>query len=137
MAAAPERRRVLVTVGTTQFDRLVGAVAAESFLSGLAALRFGAIRVQVGRGAAPPGWAAEGVVEQTPDGLERSWFRFTPDLPAEIAQVTAFFPSLPIDRPRNFFFTHTQPPQADLVLSHAGAGSIMEVGDASQSNATS
>lgn len=80
-------RRVFVTVGTTSFDELIAATTTPQFAQTLAALGFGALRLQVGRGAAPP------------DGFD--WFRFSPTIADEMRQ-------------------------AGVVISHAGAGSILE-----------
>ncbi|KAJ1448338.1 glycosyl transferase [Pelagophyceae sp. CCMP2097] len=109
--APPRARRVLVTVGTTRFDALVRAAAAPDVEAALVARGYTALRIQVGRGAAPASWGPEAAADDadaaagadgaaTP-GFRRSWFRFTPDLATEIVQ-------------------------AALVVSHAGAGSIME-----------
>mmetsp|Transcript_36526 Transcript_36526/g.117106 ORF Transcript_36526/g.117106 Transcript_36526/m.117106 type:complete len:179 (+) Transcript_36526:23-559(+) len=86
---------VLVTVGTTSFDALVAAAATREFAERLEESGYEWLRIQVGRGAAPPaGWDGE-------KPLERSWFRFTADMPGEMSR-------------------------ASLVVSHGGAGSIME-----------
>ena len=87
---------VFVTVGTTEFDALVAAATAPPFLARLEALGFAWLRLQVGRGAAPHLPAAS-----TVNNTHVSWFRFTRDLPGEMAR-------------------------AHVVVSHAGAGSILE-----------
>ena len=94
--APPPGPGVFVTVGTTEFDALVAAATAPPFLARLEALGFAWLRLQVGRGAAPRLPAAS-----TVGGAHVSWFRFTRDLPGEMAR-------------------------AHIVVSHAGAGSILE-----------
>ena len=94
--APPPGPGVFVTVGTTEFDALVAAATAPPFLARLEALGFAWLRLQVGRGAAPHLPAAS-----TVNNTHVSWFRFTRDLPGEMAR-------------------------AHIVVSHAGAGSILE-----------
>ena len=94
--APPPGPGVFVTVGTTEFDALVAAATAPPFLARLEALGFAWLRLQVGRGAAPHRPAAS-----TVNNTHVSWFRFTRDLPGEMAR-------------------------AHIVVSHAGAGSILE-----------
>ena len=78
-----------MTVGTTEFDALVAAATAPPFLARLEALGFAWLRLQVGRGAAPP------------DTDRTTWFRFAPTITEEMRA-------------------------ADVVISHAGAGSVLE-----------
>ncbi|KAH8061384.1 glycosyltransferase [Aureococcus anophagefferens] len=82
MAAPPPGPGVFVTVGTTEFDALVAAATAPPFLARLEALGFAWLRLQVGRGAAPHLPAAS-----TVGGAHVSWFRFTRDLPGEMARA--------------------------------------------------
>ena len=94
-------RRIFVTVGTTSFDALVGAVSDPRFLGPMGRPEFGgygSITVQYGRGEAPP-YGEEG--DGIEGAMERSAYRFRPTLRPDMEG-------------------------ADLILSHAGAGSIME-----------
>ena len=97
MASGPEGGKgVFVTVGTTEFDALIAEVSTAAFASTLEGLGFAWLRLQVGRGAAP------GVPEASYVGrVHVSWFRFSAALPEEMAR-------------------------AFVVVSHAGAGCVME-----------
>lgn len=103
---------MFVTVGTTRFDDLVGAVARPEFAAAVAHLRLprapgGVARIvmQVGASSLPPPFEARGddthgsVVR---GGVVYEWYRLKPSTAADIAG-------------------------AALVVSHAGAGSIFDV----------
>jgi beta-1,4-N-acetylglucosaminyltransferase len=106
-AAAPPSTGGLtafVTVGTTRFDALVAAVNDPAFEAALLGRGYTRLVVQAGAGATrapdrllPPG-VTDGV---TKAGLTVSWFDYAPSL-------AALFEA------------------ADLVVSHAGAGSVFE-----------
>lgn len=100
-SASSSSRGVFVTVGTTRFDALIAEVAGAPFCERLAALGFEWLRLQVGRGDAPAALGDAEDEERRIGGLRVSWFRFTPTLPAEMAR-------------------------ARVVVSHAGAGSVLE-----------
>jgi beta-1,4-N-acetylglucosaminyltransferase len=94
------------TVGTTCFDALVRALDSAEAVAALRARGLGALVLQVGRGAylprqlVPAGGADEGAAELA-DGFRVAYYRFKPNLGADIAG-------------------------ADIVISHAGAGTVME-----------
>ncbi|KAK9846639.1 hypothetical protein WJX81_008181 [Elliptochloris bilobata] len=96
---------VLVTVGTTRFDALVRAVDDPAVAEALAASGFTELVIQVGAGEyrpqrlLPPD--APGRAGMAAGGLRVSWFEFLPSLAERMAA-------------------------ADLVISHAGSGSVFE-----------
>ncbi|KAI0273555.1 glycosyltransferase family 1 protein [Gloeopeniophorella convolvens] len=94
--------RVLVTVGSTEFDALVGAALSEPVLDALASKGYSDITVQCGNSPVNElGQVdAEGVVQR--HGLEISVWRFKPSLEEEYDA-------------------------ADLVIGHAGSGTILDV----------
>lgn len=112
---------MLVTVGTTRFDALIAAINDEAveLIDWMQMAGFGRIMLQIGAGAVEPlqlqeeaqrraaaaaGSTAAAVTSstgQSVSGPTVSWFRFSPDM---LLHVSA----------------------ADLVVSHAGAGSILE-----------
>jgi len=91
-------RSVFLTVGTTEFDELVSAIDTCEFVQALCA--FGCVRlsVQIGRGAVEPKVLAQ---ECATRGVSYSCFRFKDSLTDEMQR-------------------------ADLIISHCGAGSILE-----------
>lgn len=109
------RRACVVTVGTTRFEELVSVAGGDEFLEILARRGFARLVLQVGSGAAPSArWREEqrgengeereedgGGVFVHESGIEVEWFRFKREFAAVIAG-------------------------ADLVVSHAGSGSIFE-----------
>lgn len=97
-----ERRRnkgdkqcVFVTVGTTQFDKLIETVASEEVLQKLKQLGYSKVTLQTGGGDCVP------VVSEKIPGLVLEHFQYKPSIKEDIAA-------------------------ADLVISHAGAGSVLE-----------
>lgn len=88
---------IFVTVGTTQFEKLVSSATSKVALEWMERQGFSSLIIQYGRGAEP---------EIPPKKLR----------PSLSIQSYDFRPSLKAD------IEH-----ADLVLSHAGAGTIMEV----------
>ena len=91
-------RSIFVTVGTTQFDALVERVCCQAALELLASRGVGRLVVQHGRSPPPLPFAP------------------LPEHPSFSLECYPFKPSLRDDLQA-----------ADLVVSHAGAGSIMEV----------
>eukprot|EP00937_MAST-01D_sp_MAST-1D-sp2_P003212 g3212.t1 len=95
--------QVFVTVGTTSFDALVRTVDGSACRGALRRKGFGSMTVQIGRGEAVP--RAEGDTDlgiKGAEGLRVEHFRHEPTLVPHVAR-------------------------ADLVISHGGAGTIMEV----------
>ncbi|KAF9950345.1 N-acetylglucosaminyldiphosphodolichol N-acetylglucosaminyltransferase catalytic subunit alg13 [Mortierella alpina] len=89
-------RIVFVTVGSTRFDRLVAAASSPSFLHLVHQLGYSHLTLQHGNSPIPP---------------------HTLTTPSEHAHLTpySYKPSL-----------HEDMENADLVISHAGSGSILE-----------
>ena len=96
-SAAASGKRLFVTVGTTSFDALLAALDRPKVVATLRACGFTSVAVQFGRGE------ASGRIRNLVSGagLEVSMFAFKPSLEAEM---------------------HA----SDLVITHAGAGSIFE-----------
>ena len=98
---------VFVTVGTTLFDRLIEEISSPPFLSLLLEGDFTQLIVQYGKGKAPlfaPLSQEKGsYMDPNIEGKSLDWeiYKFKPTLHADICS-------------------------ADLIISHAGAGSIME-----------
>jgi len=89
---------VFVTVGTTDFDDLVREVDTPAFLGAVKALGFAKITVQIGRGNKVPDYLSK----QCPaEGMDFEFFRFQPSLKLYMES-------------------------ADLIISHCGAGSVLE-----------
>jgi beta-1,4-N-acetylglucosaminyltransferase len=89
---------IFVTVGTTEFDELLQAVDNESFLQSIIFYRCKRLSIQIGRGKYYPKFLADA---STSSGIEVDIFRFKDTLD---------------DYMQN----------ADLVICHCGAGSILE-----------
>ena len=89
-----EGKSVFVTVGTTQFDALVKAMAEDETLETLREKGYGKVVLQIGTGKFVP---EEGVRK----GVNVTSFRLKPSIADDFAS-------------------------ADLVISHAGAGSCLE-----------
>lgn len=92
--------KILITVGTTDFDSLVELLDASAtrLATSLCALGCSILRVQIGRGRKEPLDLARECVAR---GINFTCFRFAPSMEPEIMGAT-------------------------LVLSHAGAGSVIE-----------
>ncbi|GAA5971143.1 hypothetical protein JCM8115_003073 [Rhodotorula mucilaginosa] len=88
----------VLTVGSTRFDPLVHAFLSADSLASLAALGITTVVAQVGNSTLPKGYK-EGSTT-LPQGLELHVLRFATDLEEQVGQT-------------------------DLVVSHAGAGSIL------------
>ena len=96
-------KQVFVTVGTTSFDELIEAADSDTVHQALATLGYTHVRHQVGRGDARPraGDGDAAVATRRRSRLPTTWFDFAPSLSDFICS-------------------------AELVISHAGAGSIMD-----------
>jgi len=94
---------VLVTVGTTHFDALISAVDQPSVADVLAARGYTKLIIQAGSGQYQPHRIFPPNLKhvQLPNGLQAEWLEYTPSLAPLLAS-------------------------AELVISHAGAGSIFE-----------
>ncbi|GBG33574.1 UDP-N-acetylglucosamine transferase subunit ALG13-like [Hondaea fermentalgiana] len=107
---AREAKPVFVTVGTTSFDALVEALDDESVVQALRQRGFTSLTIQIGRGTYVPkriGAVEEGSAEAA----------------TQPAASATFFPC------RYYRFKSTlenDMKSAALIVSHAGAGSIME-----------
>ncbi|GAA5844510.1 hypothetical protein JCM9279_006328 [Rhodotorula babjevae] len=88
----------VLTVGSTRFDPLVAAALSASSLAALSSLGVTRLLAQVGNSALPQGWG-EGACARA-GGLTVEVVRFLGDLEDKVGE-------------------------ADLVVSHAGAGSIL------------
>lgn len=89
---------IFVTVGTTEFNCLIEAIDSEEFLNAAVQLGCKRLVVQIGRGDVEPTFLSE-VCSSV--GIVFESFRFKPSLTADMQS-------------------------ADLVICHAGAGSITE-----------
>uniref|UniRef100_A0A0B7AAC8 UDP-N-acetylglucosamine transferase subunit ALG13 n=2 Tax=Arion vulgaris TaxID=1028688 RepID=A0A0B7AAC8_9EUPU len=89
-------RKLFVTVGTTKFNSLIREVTTNDALKTLAKLGFSDILLQIGRGEYEPS-----NVNDASDIPHVSYYRLKDSISDDIAQ-------------------------ADLVISHAGAGSIID-----------
>jgi beta-1,4-N-acetylglucosaminyltransferase len=96
----PERKTVLVTVGTTLFESLVAAVLDEAALKWMRTTGYTHLVVQYGKGVRPD-------IEAQLQYIDKSTI---PDI-----ELYDFKPSLMDDMK-----------SADLVVCHAGAGTLME-----------
>ncbi|CAM9446555.1 unnamed protein product [Phaeothamnion confervicola] len=88
--------RAFVTVGTTRFDDLIGAIDTAEFLEALSSKCVTQLVVQIGHGTHEPRFE-----DAKRLGLICSYYRFKPNLQEDMSN-------------------------ADLIVSHAGAGSVME-----------
>jgi len=92
---------VFITVGTTEFSGLIKIVISnEQFISNLKSLGYRRVIVQVGRGELVPD--DEIVKTYASYGITFDWYRFKPTLLDDFQA-------------------------ADLIISHAGAGTVLEV----------
>lgn len=101
MGMATESSCLLVTVGTTKFDTLIEAILSEPVLKALIIAGYTEIRLQIG--------SAPETVREKARLLSSSLAHITLD-------VFDYKPSLELDIE-----------WADLVISHAGAGTILDV----------
>jgi len=99
-APTAEPRTAIVTVGSTKFDALIRAVDTVEFLSALRQLGIQKLKVQRGAGQHIPANLGS-ATQPTLDGLEVEVVEYTVDLPSQLQQ-------------------------AALVISHAGAGTILD-----------
>ncbi|GAA5905804.1 N-acetylglucosaminyldiphosphodolichol N-acetylglucosaminyltransferase catalytic subunit ALG13 [Sporobolomyces salmoneus] len=91
-------KTALLTVGSTQFPSLVSAVLSPLFISQLASsLDITTLYAQIGHSSLPDGFSMD---KRTVEGVSVEVVRFTNDLEERVGQ-------------------------SDLVISHAGAGSIL------------
>jgi beta-1,4-N-acetylglucosaminyltransferase len=90
--------RIFITVGTTDFDTLIAAIDCESFLTTLLHLSCKQLIVQIGRGQVEPTYLPTACERA---GISIEIFRFKATLSEDMSA-------------------------ADLVICHAGAGSITE-----------
>jgi len=93
-------KRVFLTVGTTSFDSLIEAVDTEAFLEAMSACGCQDLVLQIGRGTYLPNKYLN-VETCSQHGISFECFRFKPNLADEMAT-------------------------ADLIISHCGAGSVLE-----------
>jgi beta-1,4-N-acetylglucosaminyltransferase len=93
-------QRVFLTVGTTSFDSLIEAVDTEAFLEVMRACGCQELVLQIGRGSYLPSKYLT-VEKCSQHSISFEYFRFKPTLTDE---MTA----------------------ADLIISHCGAGSVLE-----------
>uniref|UniRef100_A0A7S4R0C3 UDP-N-acetylglucosamine transferase subunit ALG13 n=1 Tax=Ditylum brightwellii TaxID=49249 RepID=A0A7S4R0C3_9STRA len=103
-------KSVFVTVGTTQFNPLTSSITTPEFLSFLSSHNYTSLTIQYGKGI-PPSFPSCTNLQRTDDGdmtcflenqtIKCQAYRFKPSLISDIST-------------------------ASLILSHAGAGSIME-----------
>ncbi|KAF9390287.1 N-acetylglucosaminyldiphosphodolichol N-acetylglucosaminyltransferase catalytic subunit alg13 [Podila verticillata] len=89
-------KRVFVTVGSTRFDKLVSAASSDSFVSLLDALTYTHLTIQHGQSPRPALSESSNMTRITVDT-----YQYKPTL-------------------------HEDMKQADLIISHAGSGSILE-----------
>jgi beta-1,4-N-acetylglucosaminyltransferase len=91
-------RTIFVTVGTTEFKELFESIDKSSFVDAIAQLGCRRLNIQVGRGDFP----VRIPVECQLRGIDYDCFQFKPNLNTDMIG-------------------------ADLIISHCGAGSILEV----------
>ena len=89
---------VLVTVGTTEFDELMMAIDNAAFATACKNLHINKLSVQIGRGIHEPNVLVTACKSM---GIDAIVYRYKPDLEVDIKA-------------------------ADLIISHCGAGSILE-----------
>lgn len=92
-------KTVFITVGTTDFDSLIKAIDNVFFLECLQKHGFSNVQIQIGRGKYEPQYLKEGTGISC--NMKISWFRFKANLNEDMSS-------------------------ADLIISHCGAGSILE-----------
>ncbi len=96
---------IFITVGTTEFDGLIEAIDSEDFVACLKKCNFRHLNVQTGRGAYLPHILSKYQTSTDCGGANSDFkvniFNFKPNLDADMKN-------------------------ADLIISHCGAGSILE-----------
>jgi len=107
-AATSEKqgKNIFVTVGTTRFDKLVSSATSKIALKWMESQGFSSLTIQYGRGAKP----------EIREELRSSSLSSSSSSSSLKIQTYDFRPSLIEDMKK-----------ADLILSHAGAGTVMEV----------
>ena len=109
-------KSLFVTVGTTLFESLIEAISTPSFLDRIAASGYTHVTIQYGKGAIPSIGSKEGSDPKSmPSSNIGSGTYITSSGSSIQWNVYNFKPSLDEDMKN-----------ADLIISHAGAGSIME-----------
>ena len=110
-----ESKTIFVTVGTTLFDPLIENVTSPTFLNKITQYGFDCIVIQYGKGQTPK--LAKDCDEESSVGGAYSGEYTTTTAQKSLVQweVYRFKPSLENDMSN-----------ADLIISHAGAGSVME-----------
>lgn len=97
-SAMVNNKTVFVTVGTTEFNELIASIDCIEFLKCLKGLGFNKINIQIGRGSYEPSLL---LLKGSEYEMQIDFYRFKPSLETDIAS-------------------------ADLIISHCGAGSILE-----------
>jgi beta-1,4-N-acetylglucosaminyltransferase len=92
-------KSLLVTVGTTEFEELIKNIDSIQFLKKLNFFDFTKLYIQIGRGKYEPKILVENGYN---NNISIEYFRFTDNLPDYIKKC-------------------------DLIISHCGAGSILEI----------
>lgn len=115
----PKERLVFVTVGTTLFEKLIQTISSNtSFLSLLSSLGYNELIIQYGKGS-PPSFSKDirEVSTDASDGSDTRYYELFETSTQALLKITCyrFKPSIREDMQR-----------ANLIISHAGAGSIME-----------
>ena len=96
---SPFPKRIFVTVGTTSFDTLIRTIDSAEFLDLIIACGCKELVIQIGRGDYIPKYLTQLVCDKK--GVKFEYFRFKPTLANEMSL-------------------------ADLIISHCGAGSVLE-----------
>lgn len=89
---------IFITVGTTEFNQLIELVNTDEFLNCVSSCRVDKVTVQIGRGTCEPQYLVD---NSGRFDVESSFYRFKSNL-------------------------HDDMCAADIIISHAGAGSILE-----------
>ena len=89
---------IFVTVGTTEFDELIESIDNKAFIESIASLNCRRLNIQIGRGTYLPKHIEDECAKRN---IMYSCFRFKPTLDEDMKS-------------------------ADLIISHCGAGSILE-----------
>ncbi|KAI9142356.1 glycosyl transferase [Paraphysoderma sedebokerense] len=100
-SSRPHPQSVFVTVGTTRFDSLISTILSPPILTYLSNQNYKTITVQHGHSAFPSLSNLNSLIKSLDINLNIQYYNFKPTLKDDIAN-------------------------ADLVVSHAGSGSILE-----------